>query len=190
MVEGEAGSCLGSAAGQQGLRWAEEGLGWSQGQGGGGWRSPLVGSSMLPIRWWALVGSPRWALVGSSSTPRVPLGSSRWSGKCGPWPQTPGRAWGRPSPHGFTSDPETSKRLSLMVILPTILFFLKIDKYGSMYQYLERRVLKVSKGPYLQYVPRELLCALLFCWEWEWEWELDSLPLELFAAWLACLCGC
>ena len=56
----------------------------------------------------------------------------------------------------------------------------------STYEYLE--VSWKSKGPYLQYVPRELLCALLFCWEWEW--EEDSLPLELFAAWLACLCGC
>ena len=43
---------------------------------------------------------------------------------------------------------------------------------------------------YLQYVPKELLCALLFCWEWERECDDDSLPLELFAAWFACLCGC
>jgi len=88
---------------------------------------------------------PRWAL-GSSSTPMVPLGSSRgprWSGKSGPWPQTPGRAWARPSSHGFPSD---------------------------------------------QYVPRELLWPLLFCCECECECDDDSLPLELFAAWLACLC--
>ena len=127
---------------------------------------------------------PRWAL-GSSSTPRVALGSSRgprWSGKCGPWPQTPGRAWDRPSSHGFTSDPATAKDHLSCSSHP---------QYSKYNVYAVRGDCGKSKGvAYLQYVPRELLWALLFCWEWECEWEDDSLPLELFAAWFACLCGC
>ena len=147
VVVGEAGSCLGSATGQQGLRWDEEGLDkCSQGQGGG-WRSPLLGSSMLPTRWWALVGSPRWALAGSSSTARVPLGSSRWSGNCGPWPQTPTRACGRPSPHGFTSDPATSKDYPSWSSHQQY----KIDKYRNVCQYLERRE-KVRLHTYSMYL--------------------------------------
>ena len=127
---------------------------------------------------------PRWVL-GSSKTPRwsskAAARDPRWSGNWGPWPQAPGRAWARPSSHGFTSDPVKDHQ-------SWSTSYFSLEKWSNVqYVWVLGSQLK-SKGPYLQYVPRELLCALLFCWEWEW--EEDSLPLELFAAWLACLCGC